>query len=279
MKEASHPVELPVMLSKWSRVVLAVSALALFAGISGINRRWAEIYAGEPPVSYLLPKPELFRYISLGYDKAVASAMFTHLVGAISWGVQPEAYTQWVYNTVRIINLLDPQFYTPYVVGGYFLRAQEGNGPDLALQLFASASTVTDLFEPFLMTAMIYYFEKRDLENAAKWFELGSKKPNAPDYAGRIAAGIRYKSDPRAAMELILDAYCSTPMPFWKERYAYEFLAYFEKSDMSPQERTALIQEFINRLMAPTCALPGDTPSMDWLTPELRQEIRRVMGQ
>ncbi len=266
------------MLGKMGRFV-ALALAVLLLGISvQANRRLDALYFGEPPVSYLLPKPELFRYLALGYDKAVSSLLFVHMIGTISWKPEPQSYLNWVSNTAHIINILDPRLYGAYQASAFFLRMQDAYGQDKALEIMKRASTEFDNFEAPLTVAMIYFSDKKDRESAAKWFAIASQRPLAPDYAARIAAGIMNDSDPAAAMELLLGAYCSTPFGFRKANLVREFLAYFERTTLPPEDRAKLINEFIMKIESPSC-LESAGDQLAWFTEDLRNEIQKAINR
>ncbi len=265
------------MLGKWTRILVLVMAFALIGTATAINRKIDAMYYGEPPVTYLLPRPELFKYMSLGYDKAVSSVLFVNLIGSLTWKPEPAAYSDWVYNTVNIIISLDPKLFGAYQAGAYFLRDQGPKGEDRAIELMTKASTISDAFEAPLMVAMVYFGDKHDRENAAKWFAIASKRQKAPDYAARIAAGIMNDSDPQAAMEVLLASSCATPYAARKERLTYEFLAYFEKNtSLSDAERGQLVNQFLTRLNDPKCTTSHEQ-GFEWVDEKLKAEIQRVI--
>lgn len=87
-----------------------------------------------------------------------------------------------------IITTLDPQHRNAYVFGGTSL-AQEGRQFDAGVALLerGRAEDPTTWVYPFEI-GFLYFVERRDVEQAALWFEEAVRKKDCPDYVRHFAA-------------------------------------------------------------------------------------------
>src|SRR3989338_4795589 len=58
----------------------------------------------------LLPKPEVVRLMSLGYNQLVSDILWLRVIQYIGEMIQTEKGWQWFIHTLEIINFIDPQF-------------------------------------------------------------------------------------------------------------------------------------------------------------------------
>jgi hypothetical protein len=229
-------------------LILALAlVLGWVAGQVGQRARAAQSFAFEDDVAYL-PTSAALRLMSAGYDDVTADFLWLRTVtyyGEWRQGEHGIAFFRELTN--RVIDL-DPNFVEAYRFGALVLADDLGAFDDGIALLRKGMIAMPDTWWLPFEAGFLEYTVRMDNKNAAEWFRIAARKPDAPDRARNFAAFVTSKAgDLRVSLEL------------WK------FVA---NTTANPEIRTKA-ESYIEELQA---AVDGTGPVPEWVT------RRRIIG-
>ena len=176
---------------------LAVAMAACLAAAVALQvRRDSGWRAYEPPtpLMWLQAGPAMKR-AALGYDALLADVFWMRSV--VYFGQQRRSEVadktyDLLYPLLDLVTLLDPRFNLAYRFGAIFLSQPypEGPGrPDLAIELLQKGlQRNPHRWEYARDIGFVYWWNYRDYETAADWFQKASEMPDAPIWLKSTAA-------------------------------------------------------------------------------------------
>jgi hypothetical protein len=190
--------------------------------VSGLvlSTLWIQKYRYRPYLcdKLYLPSGMFVKELSLGYREVVADVIWLNAVqyyGEFRKGSHDLRYFR---GLIDIVTALDPHFVFAYVFGALILSEDAGvfgDGVDVLKRGMARNPTSWQL--PFEI-AFLNFVNRRDNALAARYFELASQMPGAPEYAERFAAFVYSKAgDTEASIRLWEEYKAQTDNPFLKE--------------------------------------------------------------
>jgi hypothetical protein len=175
--------------------------------VSGLvlSTLWIQKYRYRPYLcdKLYLPSGKFVEELSLGYREVVADVIWLNAVqyyGEFRKGGHDLRYFR---GLIDIVTALDPHFVFAYVFGALIISEDAGafdEGVDILKSGMARNPTSWQL--PFEI-AFLNFVNRRDNALAARYFELASQMPGAPEYTERFAAFVYSKAgDSEASIRL-----------------------------------------------------------------------------
>lgn len=135
-----------------------------------------------------LPSGKFMGQISLGYKQIVADMVWLSAVQY--YGGYRKDYHDLAYfeGLIRLVTDLDPHFIFPYTFGALVL-SQDMSSFDRGIEILKKGMghNPTSWQLPFEI-GFLSYIDARDPDTAARYFDLASRLPGAPERAKRFAA-------------------------------------------------------------------------------------------
>lgn len=173
----------------------ALFAAVVLAGTVAATVRVRQ-YAYRPYLydNMYLPSGKFIEEASLGYDQIAADLIWSQAVqyyGGYRKGNHDLAYFE---GLVELVTDLDPHFVFPYRFGALVL-SQDMDALDRGLRILRKGMhhNPTNWEIPFEI-GFLYFVDARNPDMAARYFDLSSRMPAAPDLARRFAAFVYSKA-------------------------------------------------------------------------------------
>ena len=204
----------------WSRRAMVACVFVIIGGglVASTVRVQKHRYRPYLHDSLYLPTGKFVKQISLGYRTVAADLIWlsaTQYYGEFRQHKHDLAYFK---GLIEIITTLDPKFVFAYTFGAMVVsedvgRFQEG----IAILKRGMAENPTSWELPFEI-AFLNFVNRVDYEVAARYFDLASRMPEAPERARRFAAYVYSKAgDPKNSIELWEKYIEYTDNPYPKE--------------------------------------------------------------
>jgi hypothetical protein len=135
-----------------------------------------------------LPSGKFMEQVSLGYNQIVADVIWFQAVQYYGGYRKEEHDLAYFEGLIDLVTDLDPHFIFPYVFGAVVLSQDMGsfdNGIRVLRKGMHYNPTNWEL--PFEM-GFLSFIDARDHDMAARYFDLASRMPGAPDRTKRFAA-------------------------------------------------------------------------------------------
>jgi tetratricopeptide (TPR) repeat protein len=165
-----------------------------------------------------LPSGKFVEQLSLGYREVVADMVWLQAVQYYGDFRRGNHDLKYFRGLIDITTTLDPHFVFAYVFGALVVSEDLGafdEGIDILKQGMAENPTAWRL--PFEI-AFLNFIHRRDTQVAARYFELASRMPDAPEYTKRFAAFVYSKAgDSESSIRLWEEYMEHTDNPFLKE--------------------------------------------------------------
>lgn len=181
---------------------------------------WIDKYQYRPSVheNLYLPSGKLVEQVSLGYREVVADFVWLSAVQYYGDFRRGDHDLRYFRGLIDIVTTLDPHFIFAYVFGALVMSEDVGSfeeGTEILKRGMAQNPTCWEL--PFEI-GFLNFVNRRDNAVAAKYFELASNMPNAPEYTERFAAFVYSKAGYGESSIRIWEEYKErTDDPFLKE--------------------------------------------------------------
>ncbi|HTY09010.1 MAG TPA: hypothetical protein VMF29_07585 [Candidatus Edwardsbacteria bacterium] len=235
---------------------------------------WVVVFGVAASIAYLcqhqidadrqrrVDQGELMYFPSTGFTR-VATVGYTNLVGDAVWLDIIQYYGRhhiddmqfrYLKHMLTVLTTLVPQFIHAYNFGALLLitDCNDSDGAFALLDQGLSANP-TDWSIPFTRGFFHYVFTGKYRE-AAHWFGLSARMPDAPDMAARFAAfAMRRGRDPAAARELWQDLARRTTNPTERETAQYYIDEIDRTADLALLQ--AAVEQYIKGRHAPPANL------------------------
>lgn len=173
-------------------VMLFVAVMASHLGLRMLIREKYLLDQNAPEQIWL--KSEVVKRLCLGHEQLAADICWLRFVQYIGDSEQrnSDKYKQ-SYDYLNLITSLDPQFTQPYWFAA-FVVGSEMKRPDLAQVLIERGiqANQNNWYLPFIAGINQYLFAHNETE-AAKYYRMAAKFPDAPNWLGRQAEILQAK--------------------------------------------------------------------------------------
>jgi hypothetical protein len=165
-----------------------------------------------------LPSGRFLREVSLGYEQIVADMIWFQSVqyyGGYRKGEHDLAYFE---GLIDLVTDLDPHFIFPYRFGALVL-SQDMEAFDRGIGVLRKGMhhNPTDWKLPFEI-GFLYFVDARQYDMAARYFDLASRMPGAPDLTRRFAAFVYSRAGHEAlSIRMWEELKETTDEPYMKE--------------------------------------------------------------
>jgi len=166
-------------------IVFVVALAGAVATTVGVKRYTYRPYLYD---DLYLPSGKFMEQVSLGYKQITADVIWSQAVqyyGGYRKGDHDLAYFE---GLIHLVTDLDPHFVFPYRFGALVL-SQDMEAFDRGIRILRKGMhhNPTKWELPFEI-GFLYFVDAGDPDMAARYFELASRMPDAPDLARRFAA-------------------------------------------------------------------------------------------
>lgn len=219
------------------RTVLALCGAVIVSGFV-LSTVWVQKYRYRPYLheKLYLPSGKFVEQLSLGYREVVADAVWLSAVQYYGDFRKGNHDLKYFRGLIDITTTLDPHFIFAYVFGALVVSEDVGafdEGMDILKQGMAHNPASWQL--PFEI-AFLNFINRQDTQMAARYFELASRMPGAPEYTRRFAAFVYSKAgDTESSIRMWEEYMEHTDNPYLKELAE----RYIEKLKQSPLEEKA----------------------------------------
>lgn len=184
--------------------LLVVAALSLVEVQRPAHRRAAELA--------FLPKGEYLKVAVLGYRQAVADLIWIKAVQHLGERKPSIQSYLWAYHAADVLTDLDPKFSFVYQSVGTVLGVWAERPKESIAILTKGMQHNPTVWELPFFTGYDYYYLLNQPREAARYFQIASELPGAPDYLGRLAVRMSVEAgDHSAALEFLQRLYAHTP--------------------------------------------------------------------
>ena len=219
------------------RAVLLLCGVMAASGLV-LSTVWVQKYRYRPYLHerLYLPSGKFLEQLSLGYREIVADVVWLSAVQYYGDFRKGNHDLKYFRGLIDITTTLDPHFVFAYLFGALVVSEDVGafdEGIDILKRGMACNPTSWQL--PFEI-GFLNFVHRRDTRMAARYFELASRMPGAPEYAERFAAFVYSRAGDNASSIRLWEEYKKhTDDPFLKELAE----RYIEKLEQSPLEQKA----------------------------------------
>lgn len=204
-----------------SRKNLAIGTLGLFL-IAGLAFSMAQSqryrYRPELSGSLYLPSGRLLKEVSLGYRQFVADLVWFSAVQYYGEYRREDHDLRYFVSLIDIVTTLDPHFIFAYTFGAVVVSEDlEAFSEGIAILKSGMSNNPTNWELPFEI-GFLNMIHTRDMNVAARYFDLSSRLPGAPERAKRFAAYVYSLSGDTASSIELWEKYKEyTDNPYLKE--------------------------------------------------------------
>ena len=202
-----------------SNPAILLVGTAVVAGLV-LSTVWVQKYRYRPYLheKLYLPSGKFVREFSLGYREVVADAVWLSAVQYYGDFRKGNHDLRYFSGLIDIVTSLDPHFTFAYLFGGLVISEDAGSfddGMDILKRGMSRNPTSWQL--PFEI-GFLNCVNRRDNTLAARYFELASRLPGAPEYVERFAAFVYSKAgDSGSSMRMWEEYKEHADDPFLKE--------------------------------------------------------------
>lgn len=166
-------------------VVLAVLLAGAVSATVRVKRFTTRPYLYD---NLYLPSGKFMKEVALGYDQIVADVIWFQAVQYYGGFRKEEHDLAYFEGLIDLVTDLDPYFVFPYVFGAVVM-SQDMGAFDAGVRILKKGMhhNPTDWQLPFEL-GFLYFVDARNPDMAARYFDLASRMPGAPDLARRFAA-------------------------------------------------------------------------------------------
>ena len=175
--------------------VILLAGAAVVAGLV-LSTVWVQKYRYRPYLheKLYLPSGKFVRELSLGYREVAADAVWLSAVQYYGDFRKGNHDLRYFGGLIDIVTSLDPHFTFAYLFGALVISEDVGSFDEgMAILKRGMSRNPTSWQLPFEI-GFLNFVNRRDNALAARYFELASRLPGAPEYAGRFAAFVYSKA-------------------------------------------------------------------------------------
>ena len=183
--------------------LLVVAALSLVEAQRPDHRRAAELA--------FLPKGEYLKVAVLGYRQAAADLIWIKAVQHLGERKPSAQSYLWAYHAADVLTDLDPKFAMAYQSVGTILGVWAERPKESIAILTKGMQHNPTVWELPFYVGYVYFYVLNQPGDAAKYFQIASELPGAPEYLPRLAARMTVEGgDHDAALEFLQRLYAQT---------------------------------------------------------------------
>ncbi len=197
------------------------------------------------------PSGRFTRITSMGFQTVVADLLWLRGIQYYGAHRKTDKYYPLAEHIFQTIVDLDPHFLNAYRFGSFVLSQDMGQ-PDLAINLLKLGCRKNWwAWQPFFDLGFIYYIDLNQPLKAARYFNLSSRLPNAPEITRRFCAfAFRKAGRNQIAKRLWAEIYRSTSNKVMKQTALYVL------KNIELDEALALIQDALEKYKSEYGSLP-----------------------
>lgn len=175
-----------------------VTAVVFFAVLAGSVTATVRVkrYNFRPYLydNLYLPSGKFLEQVSLGYNQIVAD-MIWHQAIQYYGGYRKELHDLVYFEgLIDLVTDLDPHFIFPYVFGAVVMSQDMGSFESGIQVLRKGMHHNPESWELPFEIGFLSFIDARDNDMAARYFDLSSRLPGAPDHTRRFAAFVYSKA-------------------------------------------------------------------------------------
>ncbi len=168
---------------------LAVAVVIL--GTGAIHARMPATTRADRGEAFV-PRPEVARIASLGFDAAVADYFWLQAIQTVGGGTEVDAEVgRQLGKIIDVVTTLDPHVDHAYRFAAIWLTASEENVRTANDLLRRGIEHHPDEWRNYFYLGFNHFFYLLEDEEAAGWLEKASRLPGAPLYLPRLVARLR----------------------------------------------------------------------------------------
>jgi hypothetical protein len=194
------------------RVLGFLVLLAAFSACAlALQHKQLQRIAAERPYldSLFLPRKEVAKILSFGYDGFMADFLFLRSVQAFGgqWNKAIQNYGG-VADYFETIAELDPRFMDTYEFGSMVMSENAGD-PQRAIELNKIGwLNNRKMYKPCYLNAYISWYVMKQKNPTKFWVKMAQKAPDCPEFVGRLAIYVDVESGEfRAGLDRWIDFY------------------------------------------------------------------------
>ena len=219
-------------------VLIAATGLFLVAGVVFSTARTQPYrYRAELNESLYLPSGKLVKELSLGYPQLVADFVWFSAIQYYGEYRKEDHDLRYFVSLIDIVTTLDPHFVFAYKFGAIVVSEDLGAfSESIDILKGGMWNNPTNWELPFEI-GFLNLIHRRDMERAARYFNLSSRLPGAPEKAKRFAAYVSSLSGDTASSIELWETYKEyTDNPYMKE-LADRYIARLKASSKTGEHR------------------------------------------
>ncbi|MBI3627615.1 MAG: hypothetical protein HY220_02625 [Candidatus Sungbacteria bacterium] len=176
--------------------------LALWALIITSQYQWDRLRGKTDPLPFLVPPPRTVRAIDLGLHNAAANLLWLNTIQEFS-DIRWKHYEKIFVSNINTINELDPKFSYPYAFAAIIIPAIDPAKTNIAIEIGKRGvlNSPADWRIPYYVALDYHTLGKR--ADAARYFDIASRVPGAPEAVKTIAANYGAAKNIRVQTEQI----------------------------------------------------------------------------
>lgn len=200
-----------------------------------------------------LQSPEVADRLALEYDAVAADAYWIRSVvhyGGDRLNAPNTGRYELLYPLLDLTTSLDPLFQIAYRFGAIFLAEPPPGGPgriDQAEALLKKGMAASpEKWQYPHDLGFLYYWQERDYETAARWFQHAAAIPGAPEWMGPVAAGMLARGGNRQSSREMLMRILADADQDWLRQTATRWLRQLDALDQMDR-LDAMLDEYYKR--------------------------------
>ncbi len=172
----------------------------MFAGLISCQFYYDKSKSKSPVISPYVPSSEVVKVADLGLHSAASSFYWLAIIQYFgSW--RSDNYEK-MDEYIKLTTDLDPKFSHPYAFATLIMPALGLTDEAIEIGKKGVIETNNNWEVPYNL-ALVYHMEKKDQQNAIKYFDIAGRIPDAPTNAKWMAANYGSKPDYREQSKLI----------------------------------------------------------------------------
>lgn len=201
------------------KLTIILAGLIIVAGVIGATYHVERLrYQPQLDENLYLPSGRFVNEMALGYRNLVADGVWFSAVQYYGEYRQGEHDLNYFTGLIDIVTMLDPHFIFAYVFSALIVSEDIGDieeAIDILKRGMAVNPTAWEL--PFEI-AFLNFVNRVNYDLAARYFDLASRMPGAPEHVRRFAAFVYSKTERPEAAILLWEQYMEyTDDPYLKE--------------------------------------------------------------
>jgi tetratricopeptide (TPR) repeat protein len=185
-----------------------------------------------------LESSEALKRLALSFDALAADVYWIRTLqhyGGDRLSRERQKKYELLYPLLDLTTTLDPEFTVAYRFGAIFLAEPYPGGPgrpDQAVALLQKGLRYAPRKWEYMQDiGFVYYWERGDFREAARWFERASRMPGAPIWLAQLAATTLAQGGDRASSRFLWQQIAATAEDAWLKREAERRLAQLRAMD------------------------------------------------